>query len=46
MEIKERFLGKGVMKAVENVNNIIAEEVIGLDVFEQTAIDKLMIQLR
>ncbi|MBU5425911.1 phosphopyruvate hydratase [Tissierella pigra] len=42
---KERFLGKGVIKAVENVNNIIAEEIIGLDVFEQTAIDKLMIRL-
>lgn len=42
---KERFLGKGVMNAVDNVNNIIAEEVIGMDVFEQTAIDKLMIQL-
>ena len=42
---KERFVGKGVIKAVENVNNIIAEEIIGLDVFEQTAIDKLMIRL-
>ncbi len=42
---KGRFLGKGVMKAVDNVNNIIAEEVIGMDVFEQGAIDKLMIQL-
>jgi len=42
---KERFLGKGVMNAVDNVNNIIAEEVIGMDVFEQGAIDKLMIQL-
>jgi enolase len=42
---KGRFLGKGVMNAVDNVNNIIAEEVIGMDVFEQTAIDKLMIQL-
>lgn len=42
---KNRYLGKGVMKAVENVNNIIAEEIIGLDVFDQAAIDKLMIEL-
>jgi len=42
---KERFLGKGVMNAVNNVNDIIAEEVIGMDVFEQGAIDKLMIRL-
>ncbi|WMM25805.1 phosphopyruvate hydratase [Tissierella sp. MB52-C2] len=42
---KDRFVGKGVIKAVDNVNNIIAEEIIGLDVFEQTAIDKLMIRL-
>ncbi|WP_353092733.1 phosphopyruvate hydratase [Tissierella praeacuta] len=42
---KERFLGKGVMNAVNNVNDIIAEEVIGMDVFEQAAIDKLMIRL-
>ncbi|WP_312908757.1 phosphopyruvate hydratase [Tissierella praeacuta] len=42
---KERFLGKGVMNAVNNVNEMIAEEVIGMDVFEQAAIDKLMIRL-
>ena len=42
---KERYLGKGVMKAVDNVNDIIAEEIIGMDVFEQTEIDKLMIEL-
>jgi len=42
---EERFLGKGVMNAVNNVNEIIAEEVIGMDVFEQAAIDKLMIRL-
>jgi len=42
---KNRYLGKGVMKAVENVNNIIANEIIGLDVFDQAAIDKLMIEL-
>lgn len=42
---KKRFLGKGVKKAVENVNNIIAEEVIGLEVSEQVYIDNLLIQL-
>lgn len=42
---KGRYLGKGVLKAVENVNTIIAEEIIGMDVFEQTTIDKLMIDL-
>lgn len=42
---KERFLGKGVLKAVENVNTIIAPEVEGMNVFDQVAIDKLMIEL-
>lgn len=42
---KKRFLGKGVKKAVENVNNIIAEEVIGLEVSDQVYIDNLLIQL-
>lgn len=42
---KDRYLGKGVMKAVENVNNIIAEEIIGFDVFDQASIDNLMIEL-
>ncbi|MDR7855732.1 phosphopyruvate hydratase [Tissierella sp.] len=42
---KGRYLGKGVMKAVENVNNIIAEEIIGMNVFEQSDIDKIMIEL-
>ncbi|RCS27464.1 phosphopyruvate hydratase [Polaribacter sp. WD7] len=39
------YMGKGVLKAVENVNDIIAEELIGVSVFEQNAIDKLMIDL-
>ena len=39
------YMGKGVLKAVENVNNIIAEELLGVSVFEQNAIDKLMIDL-
>lgn len=42
---KKRFLGKGAKKAVENVNNIIAEEVIGLEVSDQVYIDNLLIQL-
>jgi len=42
---KKRYLGKGVLKAVENVNEIIASELMGLDVTEQVAIDKLMIEL-
>ncbi len=40
-----RYLGKGVSKAVCNVNNIIAEEVIGLDARDQIGIDHLMIEL-
>ncbi|MFN8673417.1 MAG: phosphopyruvate hydratase [Candidatus Sericytochromatia bacterium] len=42
---KDRYLGKGVLKAVENVNDVIADEIIGLNVFEQEVIDKLMIEL-
>ncbi len=42
---KSRFLGKGVLKAVANVNDIIAEEVIGMDVTDQVAIDNKMIEL-
>ena len=42
---KSRFLGKGVLKAVENVNDTIAEELIGCNVFDQTYIDKMLIEL-
>lgn len=42
---KNRYLGKGVLKAVENVNEIIAPEIIGMSVLDQVAIDKLMIKL-
>jgi len=42
---KARFLGKGVLKAVQNVNNIIAAEVVGLDALEQVDIDHTMIEL-
>ncbi|KAB2332773.1 phosphopyruvate hydratase [Bacillus mesophilum] len=40
-----RYLGKGVQKAVDNVNNLIAEAVIGLDVTDQVGIDRTMIEL-
>jgi enolase len=39
------FLGKGVLQAVNNVNEIIAEELVGMNVFEQALIDKIMIEL-
>ena len=42
---KSRYLGKGVLKAVENVNNVISEALIGFDVRDQMAIDKTMIEL-
>ncbi|MCX7843669.1 MAG: phosphopyruvate hydratase [Clostridia bacterium] len=42
---KRRYLGKGVRKAVDNVNNIIAPEVEGMNVLDQAAIDRLMISL-
>jgi enolase len=42
---KARFLGKGVLKAVENVNTVIADEVTGFEATDQIGIDKLMIQL-
>lgn len=42
---KSRYLGKGVQKAVENVNNKIADEVIDFDAVDQVAIDNLLIQL-
>lgn len=38
------YLGKGVKKAVENVNDILADELIGFSVFEQNLIDKIMIE--
>jgi enolase len=42
---KKRYVGKGVMKAVENVNDIIAEALIGLDATRQIEIDELLIRL-
>ena len=42
---KAVYLGKGVLKAVANVNDIIAKELQGVDVFDQGTIDKIMIEL-
>ncbi|MFN2335446.1 MAG: phosphopyruvate hydratase [Bacteroidales bacterium] len=42
---KNRYLGKGVLKAVYNVNSVIAEDIAGMDVTNQLAIDQKMIDL-
>ena len=42
---KSRYLGKGVLQAVEHVNNEIAQQLIGIDASEQSYIDQLMIEL-
>jgi enolase len=42
---KSRYLGKGVLQAVKNVNEVIAPELIGLDALDQVLIDKMMIEL-
>lgn len=42
---KSRFMGKGVLKAVENVTEKIASEIVGYPVYEQNNIDKIMIDL-
>lgn len=42
---KSRYLGKGCLKAVANVNDVIADAVIGMDAFDQVAIDRTMIAL-
>ena len=39
------YMGKGVLKAVSNVNNIISKKIIGLSVFDQESIDNLMIKI-
>ncbi len=41
----KRYLGKGVLKAVENVNSVLAEELLGMDAIEQREVDKLMCAL-
>ena len=42
---KGRYLGKGVLKAVENVNDVIAPEIIGMNVFDQVGIDTVLREL-
>ncbi len=42
---KKRYLGKGVLTAVHNVNEILAPELVGIDVTNQVGIDRLMIEL-
>ncbi|MFD0993090.1 phosphopyruvate hydratase [Tenacibaculum geojense] len=41
----DTYMGKGVLKAVENVNTLIAQELLGVSVFEQNLIDQIMIDL-
>ncbi|MEX2335767.1 MAG: phosphopyruvate hydratase [Fulvivirga sp.] len=41
---KKVFMGKGVLKAVDNVNSILAEELIGFPIFEQNLLDKIMLE--
>jgi len=42
---KSRYLGKGVLKAVENVNEVIAKEIIGMDATDQVALDSKLIEM-
>ena len=42
---ESRYLGKGVLQAVSNVNDIIADEIIGMNPFDQPALDKLLNEL-
>ncbi len=42
---KARYNGKGVLKAVENVNTALSEEVVGFDALDQVGVDKMMLQL-
>ncbi len=42
---KNRYLGKGVLKAVDNVNNVIAKELVGMDGTDQVAIDNKLLEL-
>src|SRR5690554_5621355 len=42
---EKRYLGKGVLQAVSNVNDIIAPEIVGMEVTEQAIIDQIMIDL-
>jgi enolase len=42
---KNRYMGKGVLKAVENVNKVIADDLVGMDALDQVAIDQRMLEL-
>ena len=42
---KSRYMGKGVLKAVENVNTIVAPALVGMNVYDQAMIDKTLIEL-
>ena len=42
---KSRYLGKGVLKAVENVNTKIAENLVGMNAYDQVGVDKMLIDL-
>src|SRR5271156_1182074 len=42
---KKRYLGKGVLNAVTNVNEIIAPQILGLNALEQTELDNVLIEL-
>jgi len=42
---KGRYVGKGVLKACQNVNELLSEELIGFSIFDQVGIDKMMLQL-
>ena len=44
-EDKKRYGGKGVLKAASNVNDEIAEEVVGMDAFDQATIDRMLIEI-
>lgn len=42
---EERFGGKGVLKAIDNINNVIADNIIGLDAFNQSGLDETLLEL-
>ena len=42
---QSKYMGKGVLKAVENVNSLIAAELVGFSVYEQALLDKIMLEL-
>jgi enolase len=42
---KKRYGGKGVLKAIENIHEVIAENLIGMDAVDQTAIDQALLEL-